>query len=1337
MSLHKLSAGDGYTYLTRQVAAADDTNRGYGSLGDYYEQKGESPGVWLGRGLDSLHGSVPEFLVSGAVTEAQMTALFGEGRHPNADVIERRLQREGVHGRALDRATKLGHAYHLYGPSKFQTALAARYREFNTTRGERPAAAIPAAERARIRTGLAREWFRAEHGRDPMDAREFTGYLTRVSRPAPVPVAGYDLTFSPVKSVSALWAIAPPELAETIAACQDEAVRDTIGWVEKHAAYTRRGTNGIAQVDTTGLIAAAFTHRDSRAGDPDLHTHVAVSNKVCTPDGRWLSLDGRALYRNKVAASEHYNTRLEALLVERIGVRFAERGDAGEGRREVREIAGIDRELLQRWSTRRSDIEAELTNLARRFQNEHGRLPTPDERVELAQEATLSTRDAKHEPRSEAEQRRTWRAEAADVLHGADQVEALVRRVSGHAPAPTPTVDVDVLARQVIATVQASRAAWQEHHVRAEAERAWRRLAAGPDSLIDAVIDRALSPANSVLLTVPLSIDEPPELRRRDGCSVYEVAGSARYTSPAVLDAEHVVLEGAGCWNFYSVAGETVDLALLEAVANGVQLGPDQAEMVRQLATSGVRVQLALAPAGSGKTLTLAALASAWAAGGNTVIGLAPTAAAARVLRPELGDSVVATDTVAKLVHALTTGTAVPDWVNRIGPGSLLIVDEAGMAGTLDLAAVVEFAGERGACVRLVGDDRQLAAVGAGGLLRDIKRTHGAVTLAEVRRFSHADGSPNRAEAAASLAIRRGEPAGLGYYTDHGRIHVGDDTTTADQAFDAWTGDRAAGLDALLIAATNEQVRQLNVRAQAAGLAAATAPAGRRVTLADGTTVSDGDVIITRRNDRRLTLSATDFVANGDRWSVTSVRADGGLDVRHANSHRRVTLPTGYVAEHVRLGYACTVHGAQGQTVDTSHTVLTGTESRQLLYVAITRGRRENHLYLDVTVPGEDTVITIEAQRPSTAVEVLTRVIERDDSAISATTAQRQERDPVPLLRKACAEYLDALTVAGESILGAAGTAAIATGAETAVPGISGWPAWPTLYAQLQRVALNGEAPGQMLRDEAVLVRRDHSRDLAAVLAHRIEARDRGSGPLPWLPPVPPRLAEDDFWHRYFDRRTELIHRHGAAIRANANTWTEQTAPDWAVPTLHEPNLTRDLAIWRATHEIPDTDPRPTGPPAPGIKNGYQQQRLDRRISDAGAMPAKANARIAQLGEALHAGITTDPHWPALAQQLYLADHDGLHDAQLHRIATARPLPTDQPAAALAYRLIDAIGDRTPTTSTTAVTATGTARSTGGKAAPPEPTIRRPYEPTPVPVSTPPPDYARIFGSQPRPGPRR
>ncbi|MDQ1682100.1 MAG: hypothetical protein QOH99_641, partial [Frankiaceae bacterium] len=1210
------------------MAAGDDTNRGYGTLASYYEQKGESPGVWHGGGVYSLGGSVPDFLVVGIVTEAQMTALFGEGRHPNADVIERRLQREGVHGRALDRATKLGHAYHLHAPSEFQTALARRYRELNTTRGQRPNAAISAAERAQVRTGLAGEWFRSEHRRDPLDAREFTGYLTRVSRPASVAVAGYDLTFSPVKSVSALWAIAPRELAESIAACHEEAVRDTVGWLEKHAAYTRRGTDGIAQVDTTGLIAAAFTHRDSRAGDPDLHTHVAVSNKVCTPDGRWLSLDGRALYRNKVAASEHYNTRLEALLIERVGVHFADRGDAAEGRREVREIVGIDPGLLRRWSSRHGDIEAELAVLARRFSDEHGRPPTVIERQELAQQATMSTREAKHQPRSEAEQRRTWRAEAGNVLRGTERVDELVRQVIGHAPAPTPTVDVDVVAQQVIATVQASRATWQEHHVRAEAERACRRLAAVPDFLIDAVTERALSPTNSVLLTVMPVIDEPEVLRRADGSSVYEVAGSRRYTSTAILDAERRILGEAAAQDFRIVERHVVDLALLEAVANGVRLGPDQAAMVRQLATSGARVQLALAPAGTGKTVTLRTLAAAWAAYGKTVIGLAPTAAAARVLGEELGDSVTATDTLAKLVHALTTGTAVPDWVDAIGPGSLVIVDEAGMASTLELATVIEFAATRGASVRLIGDDRQLAAVGAGGVLRDIERSRGAVTLSEVRRFTHADGSANHAEAAASLAIRRGERAGLGYYLDHGRIHVGDDTTTADQAFTAWSADRAAGLDTLLVASTNAQVRALNLLAQTARLAAAATPVERRVTLADGTMVSAGDAIITRRNDRRLTLSATDWVANGDRWTVTSVRPDGALEARHARSRRRVTLPAGYVAQHVQLGYACTIHAAQGQTVDTSHTVLTGAESRPLLYVALTRGRHANHVYLDVSINSDEAIRYAEAQRPPTAIEVLTRAIERDDSANSATSTRREESDPVPQLHKACAQYLDALGVAAESVLGPQGLAQIEARADATVPGITACQAWPALNTQLQRLVLDRRDADQVLQDEAMLVRRGHTRDLAAILASRLDAHQRDTGPLPWLPPIPRQLAEDDFWGHYFDRRHELIQRHDTTVRAAAARWTPQTAPTWAVPTLGDSNLTRDLATWRAAHDIPNTDLRPTGEPRHEHRDKLAQHRLDRRVAETGGCPTTLEPAAARFAETIHPGITADPHWP-------------------------------------------------------------------------------------------------------------
>jgi conjugative relaxase-like TrwC/TraI family protein len=183
---------------------------------------------------------------------------------------------------------------------------------------------------------------------------------------------------------------------------------DALAFIEKHALFTRTGPQGIRQVNVRGLVATAFTHRDSRAGDPDLHTHVAVANKVQTLDGRWLSIDGRVLFKANVAASETYNTALEQHLRETLGVRFADWSGTDPAKRPIREIVGVDPRLNQRWSTRRAHIEARRGELAVQFQDDHGRPPTPVEALHLAQQATLETRDAKHEPRSLAEQRTTW-----------------------------------------------------------------------------------------------------------------------------------------------------------------------------------------------------------------------------------------------------------------------------------------------------------------------------------------------------------------------------------------------------------------------------------------------------------------------------------------------------------------------------------------------------------------------------------------------------------------------------------------------------------------------------------------------------------------------------------------------------------------------------------------------------------------------------------------------------------------------------------------------------------------------------------------------------------------
>jgi conjugative relaxase-like TrwC/TraI family protein len=139
--------------------------------------------------------------------------------------------------------------------------------------GPLEADSVSAADRARIRTEVSQEFFRTEHGRDPIDAREIAATIAKQSRPRTQTVAGYDLTFSPVKSVSTLWAVADTHLAAQIERAHQAAVRDALSFIERHALFTRQGRNGVRQVNVTGLVAAAFTHRDSRAGDPDLHTH--------------------------------------------------------------------------------------------------------------------------------------------------------------------------------------------------------------------------------------------------------------------------------------------------------------------------------------------------------------------------------------------------------------------------------------------------------------------------------------------------------------------------------------------------------------------------------------------------------------------------------------------------------------------------------------------------------------------------------------------------------------------------------------------------------------------------------------------------------------------------------------------------------------------------------------------------------------------------------------------------------------------------------------------------------------------------------------------------------
>jgi conjugative relaxase-like TrwC/TraI family protein len=1221
MSIHKLTAGAGYDYLTRQVAALDATEKGHTGLASYYAERGEAPGVWIGSGMDGIDG-----LTAGdPVTSEQMRALFGCGLHPLAELRQQQLEGPDLSRRDFQEVIQLGVPFKIVDGdvSPFRLEVARRIATINSAAGRPSEAPLPAVDRARVRTEVAREFFAAEHGREPMDARELAGQIAKDSRPRTQTVAGYDLTFSPVKSVSTLWAVADPSVAAVIERAHQAAVKDALAFIEKHALFTRTGPQGIRQVNVRGLVAAAFSHRDSRAGDPDLHTHVAVANKVQILDGRWLSIDGRVLFKANVAASETYNTALEQHLRDRLGVRFAERPGTDPAKRPIREIVGVDPRLNQRWSTRRAHIEARRGELAIQFQLDHGRPPTPVEALHLAQQATLETRDAKHEPRSLAEQRAAWFGEASAVLGSSEAVASMVQTALAP-PAETATIVdsrwVVQTADHILTVMEASRATWQMWHVRAEAQREVRAVdmpaeqaAALVDLLVDEVLDR-----RSVALVAPAdNVTEPEALRRVDGSSVYTVAGAELYTSKRILDAERRLLTAAGRRGGTSVEQTAVDLALLEIAANGTALDAGQASLVRQMCTSGARLQLAIAPAGAGKTTAMRALTLAWTQDGGHLLGLAPSAAAAAVLAEQTG---IHTDTLAKLTWSLDH-SELPGWAAAVGPSTLVVIDEAGLADTLSLDTAVQFAINRGASVRLVGDDQQLGAIGAGGVLRDIQQSHDALRLTELHRFT------DPAEAAASLALREGKPEGLDFYLDHGRVHVGDGATTTEDAFSAWVSDRAAGLDTIMIAPTRKLVAELNRRARTHRLDHSAATS--EVALADGNRASVGDVIITRTNDRRLRLTASDWVKNGDRWTITQVGKQGDLTVRHTRSHLTTRLPAEYVQASTDLGYATTIHAAQGVTADTMHGLAAGHESRQQLYTMLTRGRTANHLYLQVVGDGDPhSLIRPEAIAPRTPTELLEQILARDDTPTSATTLLRLLSDPAARLHDAVQRYIDALHAATEQIVGPAIVDTLDGRAEQVVADVTDAPAWPTLRANLIALAAEtGEHPLVHLYEAALGRDLSAAEDKAAVLDWRLPepTSTHGRPPLPWLPAIPQAINNHPDWRQYLARRSQLIADLADHIRHHADD--DGIQPHW-VPqgSSLSAALIGEVAVWRSANGVDPHDRRPTGPEQLPTASAEWQQHLDRNITHASDYPANLDFRRQGVGSTFEGGRHEDRH---------------------------------------------------------------------------------------------------------------
>ncbi|MGW9214681.1 AAA family ATPase, partial [Embleya sp. NPDC055664] len=654
------------------------------------------------------------------------------------------------------------------------------------------------------------------------------------------------------------------------------------------------------------------------------------------------------------------------------------------GSRAIRELVGIPGALNEAFSSRRAQVKAEITGLYRRFRERHGREPHRGEEYDLLQQATLNNRPRKDKGGTAADEAERWREIAERVL-GPGYATFLADLTRDARTLRADHVTGERIAAWAVATVegvQHHRSTWTVRNLEAEAQRVTRDTAFASPRDRAATVSRILRLATAedhlldpdtgtrvVRITPDSLIAEPAALRRPDGTGVFQPHAAVRYTSTAILDAERRLLAHARAGGAPVLSRAAVDAAIAESAReSGHALAPDQRAAVRHLAHSGTWLTSLIGPAGTGKTTTLRVLVRAAELDGWNVIGLAPSARAARVLADTAG--IATTENTHQWAAHLRAGAVVPH------PRTLVLVDEAGMAGTLTLDAVTRAHVAAGGVVRLIGDPRQLAAVESGGVLRHLQRHADTAELTSVWRFREPDGTPRTWEIDASLRLRDGDVTVVEEYLRHDRVHDGSLQTMTDRVYRDWRADTAAGRVSLMIASTNALAGELSARARADRVAAGEVERGG-VLLANGSRAGVGDRVVTRRNERTMSLFAgRDWVKNGDVWEVTARARDGALTVRHTEHGATITLPPAYVGANVELAYACTTHRAQGMTVDVARALVGADLGRENLYVMATRGAAANHLYV-VVDEGLDLDGHVPAGGRRTARQALAAVIAR------------------------------------------------------------------------------------------------------------------------------------------------------------------------------------------------------------------------------------------------------------------------------------------------------------------------------------------------------------------------
>jgi hypothetical protein len=922
----------------------------------YYTAAGEPPGEWAGKGAATLG-------LAGQVDPSVLNRLYQHNIGPGGELLVNRRQPKAAQER--EQAAVVAYlAAHPYAS---------------------------AVELAEVRA--------AERGKDPHR------------------VPYFDLTVSAVKSVSVLHAsyrVAARQARDRgdgeRAAVLDarageledalmEAAREAVGWLDRYAAYTRTGHHSARTGewrDGGGLVSSLFLHHLSRDGDPQLHVHVAIWNRVQRADGadgKWRTLDSRTLHNQRLGVAPVADRILETRLAA-LGYAMVPRAD-GNGA----EIGGVSQDVIDLFSSRAVAVTGELDRLAQQYQAVHGRPPSRRTLWLLHQQAGQNTRRSKAEARrtiagrtgagepTEAQRLAAWEAQTArrevQALSGVhEQVARFAPGRTGRAPVVLDDAAKRRAARIAVAEVQRHHAVWSMAQLRFEVHRALPVLPPGADG--DAVVAEVArlavcgrSGTGVVQLTAPDFTDVSGlGVRASDGGSIYRPPHEERYCTLAHLDTEEHILAAAK-----RAVPQLVGAERARAAAARTGLTAEQREAVAAMLTATTATTVLIAPAGAGKSRTMAEFARLWTAiTGRRVIGLTTSTNAARVLEHEgLAESYN--------IAAFLGKTEGSDELRRPVPlheNDVLVLDEASQLATADLAMLAEAARQAGARVIATGDTAQLGAVEAAGMFRLLAQEVPTAELAEVRRFD----APWEREA--SLRLRDGNLAAVAAYDRHGRIRAADQDAAYDRAASMWLADHLRGKDVLLLAGSNAEAAELARRVQARLTQLGTVgPA--QAPLADGNHAGVGDLVRARLNTeidaggRKLT--------NRDTLKVTGFR---GTDAEARRQRpdgtwtRPFRVPRSYLAHSAELAYAGNVHVAQGRTVDTAHLLVTESLSRQAFYVGMTRGRQANTAHV---VTGKTAPPGHQPYQQATPEAVLAAVLQCDAGDLSATGQIRHSQE--------------------------------------------------------------------------------------------------------------------------------------------------------------------------------------------------------------------------------------------------------------------------------------------------------------------------------------------------------